>query len=128
MDSQTPPAFFARYQKIAGGVWLSWWDFGSSAKVNAVRLGFDKLSDRDPVTDHCPVTELVEVPGVDAISYTTARITDHISSDQCEYLLDETPSACLSSISSRFCEMLANEALLNALWTGVFCRLYFLEG
>ena len=29
--------------------------------------GFDRLSDRDPVTDHCPVTELVEVPGVDPI-------------------------------------------------------------
>ena len=33
-----------------------------------------------------------------------------------------------SAPTSRLCETLANKALLNALWAGVFCRLYFLKG
>lgn len=59
------------------------------------------------------------------MSPTSRNISDQSNANA---IFTKLQAACLCSITSWFCEMLANKDLLNALWAGVLCRLYFLNG
>ena len=61
----------------------------------------------------------------DRMSPTSRNISDQSNANA---IFTKLQAACLCSITSWFCEMLANKALLNAQWAGVLCRLYSLNG